>query len=158
MNQITLTTRHLHALARVGFQVADGAGAHGAMTALREVLTVEAYEFVAFDPATGRHRSLLSDGYTRLDDDAAEEYAALAPYRGAMAARRPVAMGSPGTERYFRRHLEPYGWRSGLTTPLFLEEGRYTGLLHLSARAPDAFPAESGEVLGAVSPVLAHVT
>jgi DNA-binding CsgD family transcriptional regulator len=158
MDQITLNTRHLHALTEVGFQVAGGSGAHGAMTALREILPVEAYEFVAFDPATGRHRSLVSRGYARVDDDAAEEYAKLDSYRGAMAAKRPLAMGSPGTERYFRRHLEPYGWRSGLTAPLFLSGGRYTGLLHLNARVPDAFPAEAGAVLGAVSPALAHVT
>ncbi len=161
MNQITLTTRHLHAIATVGFRVAGGSGAHSAMTALREVLPVDAYEFVAYDPATGRHTSLLSDGYTRVDDDAAEEYARLPPYRDALTDRRPIVMGSRGTERYFRRHLEPYGWRSGLTTPLFVDEGpegRYTGLLHVSGRAPDAFPAESGAVLAAVAPVLAHVT
>ncbi|KAA9377636.1 DNA-binding response regulator [Microbispora cellulosiformans] len=155
MNPISLSARGLHAVAELGFQVARQ-GAHGAMTALGEVIPVEAYEFVAFDPATGRHRSLVSAGYTRVDDDAAEEYAGLDAYRRAMSARAPVVMGSPGTERYFRRHLEPYGWRSGITTPLFLTGGRYTGLLHVGSRAD--LPPEAPAVISAVSPALAHLT
>ncbi|MCC5577622.1 MULTISPECIES: helix-turn-helix transcriptional regulator [Microtetraspora] len=155
MDQISLSARHLHAVAELGFRVAQD-GAHGAMTALRQVIPVEAYEFVAFDPATGRHRSLVSAGYARVDADAAEEYTSLAPYRRAMSLKEPLVMGSPGTERYFRRHLEPYGWQAGITTPLFLSEGRYTGLLHLHTR--DAFPPETTAVISAVSPALAHVT
>ncbi|WP_326821808.1 LuxR C-terminal-related transcriptional regulator [Streptosporangium sp. NBC_01756] len=158
MDQITLSPRHLHAFAEVGFQVAGRRGIPGAMRALREVIALEAYEFVAYDPVTGRHRSLVSDGYTRVDGDAAEEYVRLDPYRRAMDSRVPLPMGVPGTERYFRRHLEPYGWRAGLTTPLFLTEGRYTGLLHLNSRDPGAFSAEASTMISAVSPTLAHVT
>ncbi|MDA0636392.1 LuxR C-terminal-related transcriptional regulator [Nonomuraea sp. MCN248] len=165
MAEITLNVRQLSAFAEVGYQVAAGAGghgpreahsAHGAMAALRELVPVDAYEFVAYDPATGRHRSVASDGHGRLDGDAAEEYTALEAYRRAVATRRPVAMPQPGTERYFRRHLEPYGWRAGLTAPLFLAEGRYTGLLHLATRG--AFPARTAPLVTAVSPMLAHVT
>ncbi|MEW9529449.1 response regulator transcription factor [Microbispora sp. NPDC049125] len=155
MDEISLSARRLHAVAEIGFQVARQ-GAHGAMTALREVIPVEAYEFVAFDPATGRHRSLVSAGYARVDADAAEEYAGLDAYRRAMSLRAPVVMGSPGTERYFRRHLEPYGWRAGITTPLFLSGGRYTGLLHVTSR--EDLPPEAGPVISAVSPALAHLT
>ncbi|GII67245.1 hypothetical protein Skr01_73300 [Sphaerisporangium krabiense] len=158
MDSITLNARHLHAFAEVGFQVAGGSGAHGAMTALREIIPVEAYEFVAYDPATGRHRSLVSCGYARVDDDAAEEYARLDSYRRAMASRVPLPMGAPGTELYYRRHLEPYGWSSGLTAPLFVggAADRYTGLLHVSSRR--ALPPEAGTVIGAVAGTLAHVT
>ncbi|WP_240506324.1 LuxR C-terminal-related transcriptional regulator [Thermoactinospora rubra] len=148
----------LQAFAEVGFHVARRDGARGAMRALRRVIPLEAYEFVAFDPATGRHRSLLADGHARIDADAAEEYAGLPPYREAMAARSPLAMRAPGTERYFRRHLEPYGWRSGLTAPLFLPEGRYTGLVHLTSTRPEAFDGPARELLGALAPTLAHVT
>ncbi|MCG5217546.1 LuxR C-terminal-related transcriptional regulator [Streptosporangium soli] len=158
MDQISLSPHHLHAFTEVGFRVAGHQGAQGAMTALRSVIPMDAYEFVAFDPATGRHQSLVSDGYPKVDADAAEEYVQLDPYRAAMASREPLLMGSPGTERYFRRHLEPYGWRAGLTTPLFLAEGRYTGLLHLSARDPAAFGALTTTLISAVSPTLAHVT
>jgi DNA-binding CsgD family transcriptional regulator len=158
MDQITLSPRHLHAFTEVGFQVAGRQGARGAMTALRRVIPMDAYEFVAFDPATGRHQSLVSDGYARVDADAAEEYVHLDSYRDAMATREPLPMGAPGTERYFRRHLEPYGWQAGLTTPLFLAEGRYTGLLHLNARDPDAFSPQTTTLINAVSPTLAHVT
>ncbi|MFC6893960.1 hypothetical protein ACFQGX_00185 [Nonomuraea dietziae] len=59
MDQITLS-----ACAEVGFQVAGRKGAHGAMRALRRVIPLDAYEFVAFDPVTGRHTSLVSDGLT----------------------------------------------------------------------------------------------
>jgi DNA-binding CsgD family transcriptional regulator len=156
MDQITLSTRHLHAFTEVGFQVAGGSGAHGAMTALRTIIPIEAYDFVAFDPATGRHRSLVSSGYARIHEEAAEEYSRLDPYRRAMASRVPLAMGSPGTELYFRRHLEPYGWRSGLTAPLFVDGSRYTGLLHVNARGP--LPPQTSTVLTAVSGTLAHVT
>ncbi|GLW06718.1 hypothetical protein Misp01_18480 [Microtetraspora sp. NBRC 13810] len=156
-DQITLSPHHLRVFAEVGFHVA-GRGTEGAMAALRGVVPMDAYEFVAFDPATGRHQSLVSDGYSRVDADAAEEYVRLDSYRAAMAAGEPVLMGSPGTERYFRRHLEPYGWRAGITTPLFLAEGRYTGLLHLNARDPGAFTPRTGALIGAVSPTLAHVT
>jgi hypothetical protein len=90
--EITLNVRQLRAFAEVGYQVATGAGAHGAMTALREVLPVEAYEFVAYDPATGRHRTVVSDGHPRVHEDAAEEYTGLDAYRRAMATRRPVPM------------------------------------------------------------------
>jgi DNA-binding CsgD family transcriptional regulator len=158
MDQITLSPRHLHAFTEVGFQVAGRSGVSGAMRALREIVALEAYEFVAYDPATGKHRSLVSDGYARVDGDAAEEYVRLDPYRRAMDTRTPLVMGAPGTERYFRRHLEPYGWRAGLTTPLFLTEGRYTGLLHLNARDPSAFLGQAGTLISAVSPTLAHVT
>ncbi|GAA2878044.1 hypothetical protein GCM10010517_39920 [Streptosporangium fragile] len=158
MDQITLSPRHLHAFTEVGFRVAGRSGVPGAMRALRQVIALEAYDFVAYDPVTGRHRSLISAGYARVDGDAAEEYARLVPYRRAMEARVPLAMGAPGTERYFRRHLEPYGWHGGLTTPLFLPEGRYTGLLHLNARDPGAFSGQADALLGAVSPTLAHVT
>ncbi|WP_043639090.1 helix-turn-helix transcriptional regulator [Nonomuraea candida] len=156
MAQITVDVRHLQAFAEVGYQVAGGGGAHGAMTALRRVVALDAYEFVAYDPATGRHQSVLSDGHRRIDHDAAEEYAGLEAYHRAMATRAPVAMPEPGTERYFRRHLAPYGWRAGLTAPLFLSEGRYTGLLHLASRR--SFPQATGALLAAVSPMLAHVT
>ena len=161
MNSITLSPRHLNALAEVGYRVAGHEGARGAMAALREVIPVDAYEFVAFDPATGRHRSLFAEGHERIDDDAAEECVRLDCYRAAMAARRPLLMTaarSPDVERYLRRHVEPYGWRASLTAPLFLAEGRYTGLLHLSARAPDAFCERTAALVGAVSPTLAHVT
>jgi DNA-binding CsgD family transcriptional regulator len=154
--EITLDVCQLQAFAEVGYQVAGGSGAHGAMAALRRVVPLDAYEFVAFDPATGRHHSVVSDGHRRIDRDAAEEYAGLEAYRTAMATRAPVRMPEPGTERYFRRHLAPYGWRAGLTAPLFLSEGRYTGLLHLAAK--DAFPRLTGALVAAVSPMLAHVT
>ncbi|TYB59483.1 response regulator transcription factor [Nonomuraea sp. PA05] len=156
MAQITVDVRHLQAFAEVGYQVAGGGGAHGAMAALRRVVALDAYEFVAYDPATGRHHSVVSDGHPRIDQDAAEEYAGLEAYRRAMATRAPVTMPEPGTERYFRRHLAPYGWRAGLTAPLFLDGGRYTGLLHLAAR--ESFPLLTGAVVAAVSPMLAHVT
>ncbi|MEU8249325.1 LuxR C-terminal-related transcriptional regulator [Nonomuraea sp. NPDC048916] len=156
MAEITLNVRQLRAFAEVGYQVAGGSGAHGAMAALRRVVAIDAYEFVAFDPATGRHHSVVSDGHRRIDGDAAEEYTGLDAYRRAMATRAPVGMPEPGTERYFRRHLAPYGWRAGLTAPLFLAEGRYTGLLHLAAR--ESFPELTGALVTAVSPMLAHVT
>src|SRR5688500_12978459 len=117
MAEITLNLRQLRAFAEVGYQVAGGSGAHSAMTALRRVVPLDAYEFVAFDSATSRHHSVVSDGHARIDGDAAEEYAGLDAYRTAMATRRPVTMPEPGTERYFRRHLAPYGWRAGLTAP-----------------------------------------
>lgn len=156
MAQITVDVRHLQAFAEVGYQVAGGGGAHGAMAALRRVVPLDAYEFVAYDPATGRHQSVISDGHPRIDHDAAEEYAGLDAYRRALDTRAPVEMPEPGTERYFRRHLAPYGWRAGLTAPLFLDEGRFTGLLHLAAR--QAFPRRTGALVAAVSPLLAHVT
>ncbi|MDP4504423.1 helix-turn-helix transcriptional regulator [Nonomuraea turcica] len=156
MAEITLDVRQLHAFAEVGYQVAGGGDAHAAMAALRRVVPLDAYEFVAFDPATGRHHSVVSDGHRRIDRDAAEEYAGLAAYRRALATRAPVCMPEPDTERYFRRHLAPYGWRAGLTAPLFLREGRYTGLLHLASR--QAFPYLTGALVAAVSPMLAHVT
>jgi DNA-binding CsgD family transcriptional regulator len=154
--EITLDVRQLQAFAEVGYQVAGGGDAHAAMAALRRVVPLDAYEFVAFDPATGRHHSVVSDGHRRIDRDAAEEYAGLAAYRRALATRAPVCMPEPDTERYFRRHLAPYGWRAGLTAPLFLREGRYTGLLHLASR--QAFPYLTGALVAAVSPMLAHVT
>ncbi|KAB8190043.1 DNA-binding response regulator [Nonomuraea phyllanthi] len=156
MAEITLEVCQLRAFAEVGYQVAGGGGAHAAMAALRRVVPVDAYEFVAFDPATGRHHSVVSDGHPRIDRDAADEYTGLDAYRTAMTTRAPVGMPAPGTERYFRRHLAPYGWRAGLTAPLFLSEGRYTGLLHLATR--DAFPRIAGALVAAVSPMLAHVT
>ncbi|MEU7742570.1 LuxR C-terminal-related transcriptional regulator [Nonomuraea sp. NPDC049158] len=158
MAEITLNVRQLQAFAEIGYQAAGGGGggARGAMAALRRVVPVDAYEFVAFDPASGRHHSVVSDGHRRIDGDAAEEYTGLEAYRTAMTTRAPVPMPEPGTERYFRRHLAPYGWRAGLTTPLFLAEGRYTGLLHLAAR--EAFPELTGSLVAAVAPMLAHVT
>lgn len=156
MAEILLDVRHLRAFAEVGYQVAGGGGAHGAMAALRGVVPLDAYEFVAFDPATGRHHSVVADGHPRIDSDAAEEYAGLDAYRRALATRAPVAMPEPGTERYFRRHLAPYGWRAGLTAPLFLSEGRFTGLLHLAAKEP--FPERAEALLAAISPTLAHLT
>ncbi|NUR90429.1 MAG: response regulator transcription factor [Nonomuraea sp.] len=157
MAEITLSVRQLQAFAEVGYQVAGGGGARAAMAALRRVLPLDAYEFVAYDPATGRHHSVVSDGHPRIDHDAAEEYAALDACRRAIATRTPVAMPEPGTERYFRRHLAPYGWRAGLTAPLFLpDRDRYTGLLHLASR--NAFPLVTRSLLGALSPMLAHVT
>ncbi|HEX4817947.1 MAG TPA: LuxR C-terminal-related transcriptional regulator [Nonomuraea sp.] len=156
MAEISLDVCQLQAFAEVGYEVAGSGGAHGAMAALRRVVPLDAYEFVAFDPATGRHRSVVSDGHRRIDLDAAEEYAALEAYRRALSTRAPVIMPEPGTERYFKRHLAPYGWRAGLTAPLFLVEGRYTGLLHLAAR--QAFPRRTGALVAAVSPMLAHVT
>ncbi|MGW4965047.1 response regulator transcription factor [Nonomuraea sp. NPDC004186] len=156
MAEIILDVRQLQAFAEVGYQVAASGGAHAAMAALRRVVPVDAYEFVAFDPATGRHHSVVSDGHHRIDHDAAEEYAGLEACRRAIATRAPVIMPEPGTARYFRRHLAPYGWRAGLTAPLFLSEGRYTGLLHLATK--DSFPRLTGALVVAISPMLAHVT
>ncbi|GAA2397157.1 hypothetical protein GCM10010404_63560 [Nonomuraea africana] len=132
MDQITLS-----ACAEVGFQVAGRKGAHGAMRALRRVLPLEAYEFVAYDPVTERHRSLVSDGLTVVP----------APREPLARAREPYPMEGA--------HLAAYGWSEGLTTPLLLAEGRYTGLLHLSAAA---FPPHARTLMAALSPTLAHVT
>ncbi|MBN6056586.1 response regulator transcription factor [Nonomuraea sp. RK-328] len=156
MAEITLNVRQLQAFAEVGYEVAGGGGAHAAMAALRRVVPLDAYEFVAFDPATGRHHSVVSDGHHRIDRDAAEEYTGLDSYRRAITTRAPVSMPEPDTERYFRRHLAPYGWTTGMTAPLFLAEGRYTGLLHLASR--DAFPELAEPLITAVAPMLAHVT
>ncbi|RJL30337.1 helix-turn-helix transcriptional regulator [Bailinhaonella thermotolerans] len=157
--RMTLSGRHLRAFAEIGVHVAGlpgAAGGRAAMTALRQVVPLEAYEFVAYDPATGLHESLVSDGYPRVDEDAAEEFTRLESYRELMRRRTPVPM-DPGTV-YYRRHLEPYGWRAGLTAALFLPEGRYTGLLHLNARDPDAFGETTLMVISAVCPALAQVT
>lgn len=133
VDQITLS-----ACAEVGFQVAGRKGAHGAMRALRRVIPLDAYEFVAFDPVTGRHTSLVSDGLT----------VAPAPSEPPLeAGRGPYAMEGA--------LLASYGWRRGLTTPLLLAEGRYTGLLHLSAAD---FPPHAPALMAALSPTLAHVT
>lgn len=132
VDQITLS-----ACAEVGFQVAGRKGAHGAMRALSRVIPLDAYAFVAFDPVTGQHRSLVSDGLSGV----------------------PVIRERPGDGRepypMDPAQLAAYGWRQGLTTPLLLAEGRYTGLLHLSA---PRFPAHARTVMAALSPTLAHVT
>ncbi|MGV9309979.1 MULTISPECIES: response regulator transcription factor [unclassified Nonomuraea] len=136
MDHITLS-----ACAEVGFQVAGSTGAHGAMRALRRVIPLDAYEFVAFDPATGRHRSLVSDGLRRPP--------------GPLPSAGTPAAGGGGPYPMDGARLAAYGWRQGLTTPLLLADGRYTGLLNLSA---PRFPAHALTVMAALSPTLAHVT
>ncbi|MGW7579003.1 response regulator transcription factor [Streptomyces sp. NPDC054765] len=133
------------------------------MTALREIVPAEAYELVVYDSAANLHHSLTFDGYEPENPQVgAVEFARTETFRQIMALRGPARLDEPDSDfsrtRYFQDYLGPYGWRAGLTAPLFLRDGRYTGLLHLSARDPEAFDEETSEVIRAVSPVLAHIT
>jgi len=161
-----LGARRMDVLAEVGFRAARGHGAAAGvdtMAALRELVPAEAFELVAFDAASNVHRSLTFDGYKPDNPQVgAVEYARTESFRHVMARRGPARMNEPDSDfadtPYFRDYIAPGGWRAGLTAPLILRDGRYTGLLHLSARDPDAFDEETSEVIRAVSPVLAHVT
>ncbi|MEV0588345.1 helix-turn-helix transcriptional regulator [Nonomuraea sp. NPDC050310] len=133
----------LQAFAEVGFQVAGRGGAHAAMDALTKIVPHRAFELVAYDPASGRHRSLVGRGFPGVDT---EEYVNLEGYRRARASGLPIEM--PGRFRG--------AWAAAMTAPLVLKEGRYTGLLHLAASAP--FGEEAAGLVAALAPTLAHLT
>ncbi|MFE7331851.1 response regulator transcription factor [Streptomyces sp. NPDC057565] len=161
-----LGARRMDVLAEVGFRAARGHGATAgtdAMTALREIVPAEAYELVVYDPGANYHRSLTFDGYEPENPQVgAVDFTRTETFREVITLGGPSRMNGPDDDfaetSYFRNHLAPYGWRAGLTAPLFLRDGRYTGLLHLSARDPEAFDEGTSEVIRAVTPVLAHVT
>ncbi|MFE7244915.1 response regulator transcription factor [Streptomyces sp. NPDC057580] len=161
-----LGAHRMEVLAEVGFRAARGHGAAAgidAMDALREIVPAEAYELVVYDSVANRHHSLTFDGYSPENPElGAVEFPRTEAFREAIALRGPTRMNEPGSDfaqtPYFQDYIAPYGWRAGLTAPLFLRDGRYTGMLHLSAFDPEAFDEETSEVIRAVSPVLAHVT
>ncbi|MGW8767142.1 response regulator transcription factor [Streptomyces sp. NPDC055815] len=161
-----LGARRMDVLAEVGFRAARGHGAAAGtdvMEALREIVPAEAYELVVYDSVANRHHSLTYDGYAPENPQlGAVEFPLTETFREIMELRLPSRMNEPDSDfhqtPYFQDYIAPYGWRAGLTAPLFLRDGRYTGMLHLSDRDPEAFDEGTSEVIRAVSPVLAHVT
>lgn len=157
-----LGAKRMRILADIGFRAARD-DVRQSMSLLREIVPADAWELVTYDSDAGTHQTLALDGYTRLEPQVgAVLYPSTASYRRVIDRRAPVRLDEPGSRfadsAYFRTYLRPYGWRAGLTAPLFLQEGRYTGLLHMSAYDPHAFDAQTSATVAALSTLLARLT
>ncbi|TMR00614.1 DNA-binding response regulator [Actinomadura soli] len=165
-DHVQFDTRHLRAIAEVGYQVGRPAQTEGvptALEALRPVLPYEAFEVVEYDPATSVHRVLAFAGYTPQTAAAgATEFLDTVAFRYTSGQRLTGRIGLPelaGFEKseYYAKHLDPPGWVAGMTAPLYLNDGRYVGMLHFSSTDATAFGPIECALLDAVSPIMARI-
>jgi DNA-binding CsgD family transcriptional regulator len=158
-----LTHRQIAAVARVGMLAHEPDTVSAATEALRvlaSALHCEAATVVGLSPLTGEHLPIAEHGYAPVVNRVvAAEFTGTPWHREVMRSPLPTSISAdPGQEfrrgEFYQRFVEPAGFRDGMTGAL-RQQGRYVGLVHLSASRPDAFGAEARHLLGGALPALA---
>ena len=156
--------------ARVLADAAYAAGSAQGLAAAREVLAMtagvthhEAAALILWDGAEGRHRDLLSDGYSPgtligLGD----RYAGTPEHRRMRTTRYPLRIDDlPYDYRksaIFHEVMEPDGFVEGMSACLFrADDHSYQGMLHFSADSPGRFGDEAVELIAALTPAIARL-
>ncbi len=156
--------------ARVLADAAYTAGSAQGVSTAREVLAMtagvthhEAAALIVWDGAKGRHRDLLSDGYSpQTLIGLGDRYAATPEHRRMRATRYPLRIDDlPYDYRkseIFHEVIEPGGFGEGMSACLFrADDFSYRGMLHFSASEPGSFDDDAIELVAALSPIIARL-
>ncbi len=156
--------------ARVLADAAYVAGGAQGVSAVRDVLALtarvthhEAAALIVWDPLRGRHRDLLSEGYS-LETlvGLGDRYAASPEHRRMRTTKYPLRIDDlPYDYRksdIFHELMEPSGFSEGMTACLFrADDLSYRGMMHFSASAPGRFDDEAVELIAALTTVIARL-
>jgi DNA-binding CsgD family transcriptional regulator len=159
------THRQLEVAARIGALVADPCSEHAVASATRlvaDALHADACSLVGVDPATGRHRGLAAFQYTdQVADVLAVQFVQTPWFDMVLDDALPPSISTEPTSSFrdgwfYADHLQPAGFRDGMTAPL-RRGGRYVGLVHLSSGHDRRFDTDARRTLRAVLPALGEL-
>lgn len=154
--------------ARVLADAAYAVGSAPGVSTAREVLAMtagvthhEAAALIVWDGSEGRHRDILSDGYSpQTLVGLGDRYAATSEHRRMRTTRYPLRIDDlPYDYRksdIFHEFMEPSGFGEGMSACLFrAHDLSYRGMLHFSASRPGSFDDDAIELIAALSPIIA---
>ena len=154
--------------ARVLADAAYAAGSAPGVSTARELLAMtadvthhEAAALIVWDGSEGRHRDILSDGYSpQTLIGLGDRYAETPEHRRMRSTRYPLRIDDlPYDYRksdIFHEVMEPGGFGEGMSACLFrASDLSYRGMLHFSASEPGSFDDDAIELIAALSPVIA---
>jgi DNA-binding NarL/FixJ family response regulator len=124
---------------------------------LRDILHADAAAIFAWNPAAHRHVLVSNLDYTQPTlDGLSDPYADTDPHQRMLSTHQPLRIADlpydyRDTEMY-QSVIAPMGFRDGMTTCLFAEDGRYTGMVHMSSTTRDSFEPRHPTLLNAIAP------
>lgn len=149
--------------------VSYAAGSAGFSEAGEDVLALlqqgthhEAAALLAWDGSQRHHRPIATAGYSpEIVEFLGDPYMASDENRVVEIASGPVRIDD--VPRYrdtptFCEVLGPAGFRDGMTTRLYHDDGAYAGMLHVSAASAHTFDRQAQELVSALSTVLSRLT
>jgi DNA-binding CsgD family transcriptional regulator len=116
---------------------------------------------LVWDAETRRHQILASPGYPAAFIGRAHQQLMDGPvFQRLRQAGRPLRYDDPPYDfrelAVYRETLGPVGYGDGLSAALHVN-GRYTGMLHMSAEPNAAFDDDVCDLVAALTPALAHL-
>ncbi len=139
----------------------DSAAACGeALRLLSQVLPTDASTVMTRDPFTGRHHKLAGiECPERAAGLLAREFVDSPWYLAVLTAPLPPAASAESGQGYrrgwfFQEFVRPAGFRDAMSGAL-RSQGRYVGMVHLSAERTGAFTTEARQLLASFLPALA---
>jgi DNA-binding CsgD family transcriptional regulator len=124
---------------------------------LRGLIHADAAAILAWNPLVQHHVVVSNLDYPPPTlDGLSDAYLDTDPHNRMLATRRPLRMFElpydfRETEMY-QEVIAPPGFRDGMTTPLFAEDGSYAGMLHLSSSIRGTFQHRHPTLLSAIAP------
>lgn len=144
-----------------------GAGAacgHGdeLLALLRAACRFDAAGIVRWDKSAACHVSLSSNGYDDgLSSYFAETFPSTVASNRIRSGRFPLRIDDAPYDfrdsQAFTDELAPRGFDDGLSAPLFLDNGDYVGMFHMSSDSPHHFDDDIRDFVAAVSTMIASV-
>jgi DNA-binding CsgD family transcriptional regulator len=124
---------------------------------LRGLVHADAAAILAWNPVVHRHIIVSNLDYTQPTlDGLSEPYANTDPHHRMLTTRRPLRIVDlpydyRDTEMY-QSVIAPMGFRDGMTTCLFAEDGSYAGMVHMSSVTRGTFEHRHPTLLSAIAP------
>lgn len=159
------THRQVAAAAEIGMLVHEPNAAEARQEMLRllnEAMDSDAASLVAVDPFDGEHRQVAGVDYpAEVARSLAVEFARTTWFDDVLDGALPQSISDEPSQSFrrgwfYEQHVEPAGFRDGMTGAL-RRNGRYVGLVHLSSGRHAAFDTEARQLLASVMPALAAV-
>ncbi|HEY4558339.1 MAG TPA: hypothetical protein VIG82_09140 [Enteractinococcus sp.] len=161
-----MTRRRLSAVAKISSLVADalytGELCESVLEPLHSIVAYDAVFLAARDRFTGTHIPMHVNGYNSSQlTFLSEDYQECFSYRAAVLNGSAMRMQDYGARFYdtpvYRHHLEPAGYREGVTLALQSGNERSVGLLTMSFRNPLETNEEARHALTLVAPILGRL-
>jgi DNA-binding CsgD family transcriptional regulator len=164
---VSLSRHQVEVIAEASYAAGSESGAEGAahlLGLMKRATHHDAAGVLSWDALRGHHHVLANDGYEErlLAYDLGEAFASSSIFDRLHEAKIPLRIDDAPYDfrstQIFCEVLQPAGYDDGLTICLFLSDGRYVGMLHLSAERTSAFSDDICEMLRVLSPMLARVS
>ncbi|WP_141582929.1 LuxR C-terminal-related transcriptional regulator [Actinomadura sp. WMMA1423] len=159
------THRHVALAAEIGMLVREPDVVQARREMLRlltEILDGDAGSLIAVDPFAGEHRQVAGSGYAAgTARSLAVDFARTHWFDYVLDSDLPPSISEEPSQSFrrgwfYEEHVEPAGFRDGMTGAL-RRGGRYVGLVHLSSGRHGAFDTRARRLLASVMPALAAV-